>query len=157
MEIRHRGWNTDLSRSEIEYATNFFLKRLMSPQLASKLKLNIAIKDIGKFKADCTQESVIIGTNPKEYWVNISKTLKRRASLRALAHECVHIKQGATGQMWDYSGADAGWTRWNKRDVRDKDWAYKQRPWEKEAYRREKTLYNAYMRHLKKEQPTFED
>lgn len=157
MEIRHRGWNKDLTRSEIEYATEFFLKRLMPYQLVARIIANIAVKDIGKFKADCTQESVVIGTNPREFWINLSNKLKRRASLRALAHECVHVKQGAIGQMWDYSGPDTGMTRWNKRDVRDKDWAYKQRPWEKEAYKKEISLYNAYMRHLKKEQLTFED
>jgi hypothetical protein len=157
MEIRHRGWNTDLTRSEIEYATGFFLKKLMPHQLVSKLTVNMSITDLGNYKGECCQESVEIGTNPREFWVGLSKKLKRRGTLRVIAHECVHIKQGATGQMWDYSGADAGWTRWNKRDVRDKDWAYKQRPWEKEAFRREKVLYNAYMRHLKKEQLTFED
>ena len=129
----------------------------MPHQLVSKLNINITVKDIGKFKADCTQESVEIGTNPREFWINLSSALGRRASLRALGHECVHVEQGATGRMWDYSGPDAGWTRWNRRDVRDTDWAYKQRPWEKEAYSKEKSLYSAYMRHLKKEQLTFDD
>lgn len=157
MDITHRGWYPDLTRSEIEYAAHFFLKKLMPHQLVSKLKLNIQVKKVLDCKADCTQEAADIGTNPREFWINLWKELGRRAALRALAHECTHVKQGATGQMWDYNAPNKTWTRWNKRDVNEKDWAYKERPWEKEAFKKEKSLYNAYMRHLKKEQLTFED
>jgi hypothetical protein len=65
-----------------------------------------------------------------------------------LAHECIHLKQWATGELFDYA-RDANISRWrNKRVLFDKT-TYDQLPWEIEAYRLDYPLVCAWRRSLR--------
>ena len=65
-----------------------------------------------------------------------------------LAHECIHLKQWVTGELFDYAH-DANVSRWrNKRVLFDKT-TYDQLPWEIEAYRLDYPLVCAWRRSLR--------
>ena len=159
MFISHRGSNDTITKAEVEYALEWYIKRLIGPHLAARLSVNIVHRNLDE-KGD--KGSVIAHfendyKHPRRFLLEISTILKKAPVLRVLAHESVHIKQYVYGELWDHNSPElVGMTFWKKRNINEKDYKkYRERPWEKEAYRVEKSLYAAYKRHKEKEKLIF--
>lgn len=71
----------------------------------------------------------------REFEIEVDKTLSLREFIETLCHEMVHVKQYAKGEMKELS---SGQIRWKKKVFGDI--AYDKAPWEKEAFRLEKSL-----------------
>lgn len=72
--------------------------------------------------------------------------------IETLAHEMVHVKQWARGEMQDIYDDNDGSpkkTRWKSKFINIRNVKYKDLPWEKEANRVEKMLYSQWLLHLK--------
>ena len=94
------------------------------------------------FKKDNTEGTAIWedeSYRPKEFTIELDCGAKIRNLLITLAHEMVHIKQWAKGEMYEY--AITGKVRFmkTKYDMNDMDyWDY---PWEIEAFGRQLGLF----------------
>jgi len=129
------------TRKLVTAATWFYAEKLMGKRLINNLKLNIKLKR-GMFKKDNTEGTAIWedeSYRPKEFTIELDCGVKIRNLLITLAHEMVHVKQWAKGEMYEY--ALTGKVRFmkTKYDMNDLDyWDY---PWEVEAYGRQLGLF----------------
>ena len=69
-------------------------------------------------------------------------------SLIALAHEMIHVKQYARGELKDYLRVNK--SKWKGEIIDPQEVDYWDQPWEIEAHGREKELYYKFMNHLRK-------
>ncbi len=85
-------------------------------------------------------------TQPREFQIDLDASTEheRHHILTWLAHEFVHLKQFLRKELWDY---DDNTTQWKTKRYKLNTITYDDAPWEKEAYRLESKLYNAYMEH----------
>ena len=129
---------------EIEAAAQFYGELLMGKNLIKNLHIRLVFtKTQGN---GTTWEDDI--ARPREFTITIEKGMSKRETLITLAHEMVHVKQYATGELRDYMSSSK-LQRW--RDEK-RDWSqveYWDLPWEIEAYGRERGLYVRFVDHLK--------
>jgi len=153
MKLRQFGDCKTVSKREFKYAADWMLKRLVGPQRSSRVRARLFHTRIPTYGAyvqgyygDLWRYDIHIDPRSRKH----NRT--RRSMLVDLAHELVHVKQYTTRTMDD---VDEVLVRWKKRCVRARDYPYRQQPWEVEAYRMMRPLYDAYARHLKREGLTF--
>jgi hypothetical protein len=134
--------------NEPYFAARWFLSKLMSQTSAEQIKLEVYLRRMKHQRGICWAYEKY----PDEYTVVIDASMGRRDSLRAIAHESVHVMQYATGKMKDLWGQHSGKVLWKNQmmDNIDTGSAYFNSPWEKEAYRRQEPLLQAYLRYRKK-------
>ena len=119
--------------SMIEFVANKFLSRM------SYIKINLHIKDIKDdaygyaIPSDCSDDA-----RPREFDIEVHSKLKLRKFLTTLAHEMVHVKQFAKGEL--YESTVQGKHRWHGQWLA-KEPDYYDQPWEIEAAGREAGLF----------------
>ena len=79
----------------------------------------------------------------REFTIGIDPTLSKRNMLIALAHEMVHVKQYAKGELKDYMRTNK--SKWKSEIIDPAQLDYWEYPWEIEAHGREKGLYYKYL------------
>jgi hypothetical protein len=85
----------------------------------------------------------------RDFTITVDPNLGKRNMLLVLAHEMVHIKQYAKGELKDYVRVNK--VKWKGKVYNDSKIDYWEQPWEIEAHGREKGLYykfTDYMRRL---------
>ena len=85
----------------------------------------------------------------RDFTITVDPNLGKRNMLLVLAHEMVHIKQYAKGELKDYVRVNK--VKWKGKVYNDAKIDYWEQPWEIEAHGREKGLYykfTDYMRRL---------
>lgn len=150
MKIYVKGRSGKISLGETRTAVRFFCSLLMSKRLYNKLKLNICFDELDDSDdgGDCIWEDDNI--RPKEFTLTINKHRGRRGQLIALAHELVHVKQYARGEMIDLMSAKLiSHVKFRGKRFLSNDDTYWEDPWEIEAYGREIGLYERYKHHIK--------
>ena len=116
-----------------------FCVKLLMPRMKT-LEINVHIKD---FKEDDSY-GYAIATNeacdirPREFDVDINKHTKLRRLLETVAHEMVHVKQFARGEL--YQSSVTAKHRWQGNWQRGEKHYY-DLPWEIEAHGREIGLF----------------
>ena len=126
----------------LRLATYSFSKNLFSPRLASNLKLDIRIKD----KLDAGGYCNYVGDSkpPRTFMIEIFRARKKIHMFSALAHEMVHVKQMAKGEMKDRYKKTKYVTVWRGETYED-DVHYWDQPWEIEAYGLENSLVAKFL------------
>lgn len=79
----------------------------------------------------------------KEFTITVDPALGKRNMLLALAHEMVHVKQYAKGELKDYARSNK--CKWKSEIIDPAVVDYWDFPWEIEAHGREKGLYIRFM------------
>jgi hypothetical protein len=130
-----------VNKAQINQAMNFFRDFLFQKQyrLAMNTYVDVELKrDIG---ADgwCFVEDD--DRRPREFTVQLDKTLDELALLTTLAHEMVHVWQYATGKLKLYQD---GKHRYDGK-VYSSNTKYVDRPWESEAYELERVLVEEWL------------
>jgi len=150
LEIQTIGLNKKKSKLAIE-ATKFFADRLMSKRLASVISIDIDL-DIKASEnenelensAECTWNDDNL--RPREFTISLSRKILNDEDefLLSLAHEMVHIKQMARGELKELFRG--GYRRvWNKKNYGSE---YRlDNPWEVEAYSLQSTLVEEFLAH----------
>ena len=147
MKIYISGSHPKVSNSEIRYAVNWFSWMLMGPRLHRATTLFVKIENCGKLLGSAYW--IDDNTNPREFQVDMNIKQSRKSFLMTLAHELVHVKQYAKGELK---------TLFNKREMRwkgeyfsENQMHYFDQPWEIEAFGRELGLFLRYKKHLQVE------
>lgn len=146
MQIRIRGENKKISAKEIRFATKWMGSLIMSKQLLKGLQLTISFK-CEKGLAGSTEIADYENRLPKEFLIRLDPTETRISTLKTLAHELVHVKQFARGEMVELIRTN--YTKWNKKYIDEQRFEYWDLPWEIEAYGREYGMYRRYANHLR--------
>jgi hypothetical protein len=128
---------------ELEAAAQFYGELLMGKTLIKNLKIRLVFSKTQGNGA--TWEDDI--ARPREFTITLEKGMSKRETFITLAHEMVHVKQYATGELRDYMSSSK-LQRWRNEK---RDWSqveYWDLPWEIEAYGRERGLYVRYVDHV---------
>jgi len=83
----------------------------------------------------------------RDFTITVDPNLGKRNTLIVLAHEMVHVKQYAKGEMKDYLRAKR--VKWRGKVYDDNQMSYWDYPWEIEAHGREKGLYYRFINSMK--------
>ena len=83
----------------------------------------------------------------RDFTITINPNLGKRNMLLVLAHEMVHVKQYAKGEMKDYVRMNR--VKWKGKVYNDKKIDYWEQPWEIEAHGREKGLYYKFTDYMR--------
>ena len=135
-----RAWQRKL----VAQAASFYLSELLSKRLSNNIYVEINLvrkyKDKTGTKGDCIWDDQRV--RPREFEINLDSAMNMPGLLEGLAHECVHVRQYATGDLQDTSNFET--TLW-KGEVLDSNTPYYEQPWEKEAYSKEQGLYAGFL------------
>lgn len=143
------------SNKEIRYATNYFLSKLVSPQLKSNLHIVYHLKPRHKMAPGMFGFTIPLDDSykPRKFsvWLNADGTwMTREILLKTIAHELVHVKQIAKREF-DPVLRKGNYMRWNKELIYcgDEDHErYLFYPWEIEARGLEEACFYSYCQHL---------
>lgn len=150
MRIKILGKPSKLSKKETRFAAHFFAEKLLSKKISKNIDLTIRFTNLGSNHpgAECGWEDTNI--RPKEFEIAIDRNWGRRAQLINLAHEMVHVKQYATGELMDFTSEKLyNYSKWRNVKYLNEEHTYWDQPWEIDAYGRELGLYKKYQHHLK--------
>ena len=143
MIVRTKGRPDKIPTKLCKEAVRFYGKHLLGPRLFSKVEvlLDFTEKLDPHIHATCMWEDN--NRKSREFILSVNPILGKRSMLMTLAHEMVHVKQYAKGELVDFTNKDCMIKcRW-KGDLYDlkKNDDYWEHPWEIEAHGREKGLY----------------
>jgi SprT-like family len=136
------------SNRDVLDAIEFFDRQLLSSRLSPNIRVTVKTKTRKKLEgADgvCDWEMNDSG-RVRDFEILLSEKLSFKDMVRTLAHEMVHLKQYATGELKHIDRINA--YRYNGKTISPDDLLYWDLPWEIEAYGREAGLYFRYMVHL---------
>ena len=130
----------------------YFFKDILMPRMRT-LQIDINLNPHYEKKTTSSGDCIWEDTNrySREFTINLDSR-DDDWMVQTLAHEMVHVKQWARGEMQDIYDHDNGSprkTRWKSKLIDIKNVPYDKWPWEKEALRVEKRLYNEWLEHVK--------
>lgn len=150
MIINIKG-GTKSQQKYVKSITEFCVKHLM-PRMKN-LELNIRLRDFGKDDSFgyCLATNEADPARPREFDIDINRKVRLRLMLETVAHELVHVKQFARGEL--YQSSMTAKHRWQGKWL-NKNLSYWDLPWEIEAHGRETGLFvrwaeNERISHLK--------
>lgn len=82
---------------------------------------------------------------PREFTITVDSTVPQRRIMESIAHEMVHLKQYAVGEMCDTD--DPNVVQWKRKHVDLIKCEYWDRPWEVEAHGKELGLFIRWAEH----------
>jgi hypothetical protein len=145
MKILIKGSNKKIKYSEVRQATRFMSAILMPKRLLNKIELDIEFEVVPGCKG--TTEYIDTNDRPRMFKVTINPNMSKRNQLLTLAHELVHVKQYARGEMKEFLNKEPAAMKWGKDIYYHEQHDYFELPWEIEAYGREVGLYSRYIEH----------
>jgi hypothetical protein len=148
MYIRTSGKPTKVSMPICKESIRFFGKKLLSDNLYHKINLKIDFKYFNKENKEYAYcEWEFNNHRSRDFIITIDRSLGKRNMLLALAHEMVHVKQYAKGELKDYLRVNK--CKWLGETFDTDEIDYWEQPWEIEAHGREKGLYVKYLEFVK--------
>lgn len=124
-------------------AAESFADKLLSKQLKKNISLKIQVLDdldAGGY-CDCEENWP---NSPRDFTIEIGRTKKKIFMFLVLAHEMVHLKQMAKGEMKDKYIKNKYFKVWQGQLVED-NVSYWDQPWEIEAYGMENSLVAKFL------------
>ena len=114
-----------------------FIDKLMP--IMRTLDISILFKKIPE--KENTIGTCLMQDNNRTFEIEVQKGLTFDEIVKTVCHEMVHVKQYARNEMTDSFWK--GKMRWRNRFIK-KNTSYSKLPWEREAYRKQKTLSKSY-------------
>lgn len=152
MRVYISGKNAKVSHKEMRYAAQWYAHMLLGPRLSRSVV--VFIKNIREGSDSGSATFLDDNHNPREFEIYINPHMGKRAQLMTLAHEMVHVKQYAKGELKTLFNKKEN--RWKGRYITDDQYHYFDQPWEIEAFGREFGLYTRYKTHVKLEKVKFD-
>lgn len=145
MDIKISGRPTKITKKETREILRWMARELCVDRYKTPLFINLKFVKNLKKKNGYRGSAIWDDDNhrPREFTVEIDSELTRSMSTKVLMHEMVHVRQYAQGKLKDLLRYFS-LKRWGKRIIDEDKIAYRQLPWEKEAYRLEKKYYKIY-------------
>ncbi len=119
-------------------AIEYFASQLFTPQLKSHIVITLTFRKNIPVLGYTEVEDYNASGKPREFILEINRKQSEKEILKTIAHEMVHCKQYAYGQI------DEQGTRWLSRKMDHDSLPYSKRPWEIEAYKIGDQLYEEF-------------
>jgi hypothetical protein len=137
----------------VKKAAKFYGKYLLGNKLYKNISLIIKFEKFGKDNCDYAYcDWTDDNHQSREFRITIDSRLNKKEMLLALAHEMVHVKQYAKGEMKDIF-RPTRMVKWQGEKYLHEEMDYWEQPWEIEAYGRERGLYFKFINYLKEGEP----
>lgn len=137
MQLRFFDVPAKIKLDQLKQATRFYAEQLMHKNLIKNLEIRVCFTKTHGNTTMWEDDNL----RPREFTITLEKGMSLRRTLLTLAHEMVHVKQYAKGELRDYLSGGPRQSRWRD-DKRDwGDTGYWDLPWEQDAYGRERGLY----------------
>ena len=131
-----------VKREMVEDIANFSLN-LLAPRLVNKVEIDITLMRnlIGKEEVagDCVWEDS--SYRPREFTIRVDSSQPIQTMLETVAHEMVHVKQFARGELKDLSRSEVNLCKWHGSIIKCNIVNYYDLPWEIEANGRERGIF----------------
>jgi hypothetical protein len=149
MQISITGTSSKVTEQQIANAVHFYAEYLMSDRLLKNLEIEIVLEDnLIRNEGDQAYCVDLSTSGPaRDFEITVDAGLGKRALLIAIAHEMVHVKQYARGELKYLSSKKL--QRFQGK-VYNPEFMYWERPWEIEAFGRELGLYTMFQQSQKK-------
>ena len=148
MFLRTSGIPSNISLSMCRKAVRFYGKLLLGEKLSKNISIRIKFndKDLGKDLYGCCDWNCD-KQRPRNFIISIDPKISKRKILIVLAHEMVHVKQYARGELKDLLRVNM--VRYLGEVYDDEKISYWLHPWEIEARVFEKKLYSDFQKFMK--------
>lgn len=130
-------------RRVIKLAADFYASRLMSKRLSDTIEIRVNLQQDYSKKEKILADVFPTDTEsfrPKQYEINIDAGMTFKKILISLAHEMVHVKQWAKGELKFHERGNLVTFQKERYDGSE----YWESPWEIEAYGREPGLWQKF-------------
>jgi hypothetical protein len=136
---------TKSEKKYIKSLTQFINDKFFTKRLQDKLDIEINFKKNLIDKEGVAGDCVGLDDHfrPKQFVVRIDSKMKFNRVLNTLAHELVHAKQWAKGEMYEML-KKKNVVKFNKKEYNSEKINYWELPWEIEAYGRAPGLVNQW-------------
>lgn len=158
MNIEISGKPRSITKFAVQEAANFYADKLLPKKMNDDIYLDINFSYSIKTQGCCSP--TVDNVRPRDFLIEIKSNLTFRKTLVTLAHEMVHLKQFAKGELFQYLKSKK--IKWNNPRLApfiaesglydEESLDYHFQPWEIEAYGLEWALYLSYQKHLKETQ-----
>jgi len=148
MYLTTRGKPQKVPLKLCKQAVKWYGKKLLTDRIYHSISVRIEFnnEELGKdYYAFCDWNDT--NYRSKEFTITIDPNLSKRLMLMVLAHEMVHVKQYASGEMKDYLKFSR--TKYRGTIYEESELDYWDYPWEIEAHGRERGLYLRFMKFLR--------
>lgn len=145
MDITVTGVRSKKTQATLKKAAEYYGSLLMNRRTAKTVVLDIVVKpklDDPDAEGYCQFLERDVGYRLFE--IELVKNVPMEELLRNLAHEMVHLKQFATGEL-NYNVKPAHISKWHGISVNENVVSYWDLPWEIEAHGREKGLLHRFV------------
>jgi len=141
IRIRIYGFKEDPAlKAIIKQSVIFAINEL----LPNKRKLDLIVKRKNKLLEEHNAYGLCYSTDdPHYYFIDLYRDQDNAELLRTLFHEMTHVKQYAKKELVYRTGYSLWKGQRYKDESDEKEW---NRPWEKEARKYEKILYNKFVK-----------
>lgn len=119
-------------------AIDFFASLLLTPQLKKHIIITVVFRKRMKYLGLTNVDDYNMMGRPREFTLDIYRNQSEVEILKTLAHELVHVRQYAVGDLNEEA------TLWQGRSV-SRDLEYHNHPWEIEAEHLTEILYEEYV------------
>lgn len=138
MLISIEGCKDKQMEKEIMKAAHFYGSILFSNQMIKYIVIDIVFKTSIKDQGTCCVIDVNKNYKAREFEIELKRHRSLRSTLKTLAHEMVHVKQYAKGEL------NRDVNTWFGTYINTKDTPYHMLPWEAEAWMLDEGLYRMY-------------
>jgi len=125
----------------LKLATNHYARVLLSYQILPYVHVKIIVKPNLDYDFLATCSYLGSGNKPREFEIEL-KHSNTEIMIESLAHEMVHLKQFAKGELKERTIKRKRITLWNNKPVYRSYW---NQPWEKEAFNLQYLLKESFM------------
>jgi hypothetical protein len=136
MQIRLYNVPKKFKTEEVRSAVEFFGSALMSKRLLQNISVRVVFVKDEENSTEWEDDNL----RPREFTIRLFSGMGYQNTFITLAHEMVHVKQFARGELRDYLKSST-LQRWQGKMFDSDKVDYWDLPWEIEAYGREKGLY----------------
>ena len=148
MYLRTRGKPKKIPLKLVKDAVKWYGRRLLSDRIYNDIEILLEFdptlaKDNLYGCCDWNDTSF----RSRDFTVSLDPNLGKRNMLIVLAHEMVHVKQYAKGEMKDFVYGNR--VKFKGSIINDNIVEYWDQPWEIEAHGKEKGLYLRFLEHEK--------
>lgn len=156
-QLNITGFPLKISKEEVIQAIEFFEESLLSKRLSKNIMLDIDfVVDMCKttdYIATCSYEDDD-SVKPRWFIISVDAGLSKTKMLKSLAHEMVHVKQYALGELKYPYKNNINLNKWLNTVVDETKIDYWELPWEIDAYGREMGLFVRFKEHVKMRKKT---
>lgn len=157
MRINIQNKPKKISAKTIRDAIGFFASKLkMHKNLLKNITITVVFEDLGAYKGFGYPEH-LEDRVPRDFIVEVNHKFSKSMYIKTIAHEMVHVKQYAKGELKDREKTPK--IKWKEKlyaSDADEDEDYWLAPWEIEAYGYEVGLTKLWNSHVRKQSDRIE-